>query len=868
MEVHIFGAMALILFLHLPRLAMSHGSSGTKDEKKVLHIGVILDFGSLLSNESRIALDIARRDFSAHSRGYKLKLHYENSGGKPVQAVSSAGRLIKSKKVMAIIGPETWKTTELVAELANQFQVPTISLARNPSGSTTPGLIEMGNDGSKEIKCIANIVQSYNRRRVVTIYEEDAYNDNHSLSLYLSLGLQDVGSEIEDRVVFPPFSSLVDPESGVKEKLRKFRGKPSPVFVLLDLSLPMAGHLFREADRMGLFRGDSIWILSVKLFSLLVSAADPSIVMPFAKAGCANIGLVAEADLPNVSNNRRYSDFSRKFRSKAKHKAVGNNYMNYMISPGIHALRAYDSLTILTNAVIGASTTEITDPEFIVKRVLSQSRSFDGLSGKIAFKDGRMLDPGKVGLVSMLGASSKWLGNEVKVQSCEQQVLCNINSGSVEDTSNIGYSNGAAVTGRCFVQPDVHQSHQSSMKIVVPSPTPLDKFVKEMDDSSGSGGKTTRYAGFCIDVFNEILSILNRSQTFVPDFHSSGSSTYDNLVESVHNKTYEAAVGDITILADRSKIVEFTQPFIESGLSMIVVEGRDEKKTWIFLKPFTPTMWMATGSVLICTMLTVWFLEQPVNPEFRGPWKNQLATALWFTFSSLFLAHRERIYRNLTRTVIVVWLFMALILTQSYTASLTSMLTVQRLKPNEITMEWLKQHNSKVGCDDSTFLCHYLESVHNFSRDVIVGISNYTEFYVQLKSGRIKAAFMEYPYERAFLSLYCKGFSVTHQSYRFGGFGFVFQNGSSWTAKFSEAILELSESGKLKRISDLWFNQECLTENASTSSDPDTHSLGLDSFWALYIFSLGTSMLCMTFSMKSGNAQVNINDQLEDDDAN
>lgn len=88
-------------------------------------------------------------------------------------------------------------------------------------------------------------------------------------------------------------------------------------------------------------------------------------------------------------------------------------------------------------------------------------------------------------------------------------------------------------------------------------------------------------------------------------------------------------------------MVDFTQPYIESGLSMIVLAEADKNKTWMFLKPFTPTMWMATGALLICTMLTVWILEQPVNPEFGGPWTDQLATALWFTFTSLFLAQSK-----------------------------------------------------------------------------------------------------------------------------------------------------------------------------------------------------------------------------------
>jgi len=108
-------------------------------------------------------------------------------------------------------------------------------------------------------------------------------------------------------------------------------------------------------------------------------------------------------------------------------------------------------------------------------------------------------------------------------------------------------------------------------------------------------------------------------------------------------KSYDAVIGDITLLADRMQYVDFTLPFAESGLSMIV-PAKPEGSAWMFMKPFTLGMWVATGAILIYTMLVVWFLERPSNPEFNGPWKNQMSTALWFTFSSLFFAHSK--YRN------------------------------------------------------------------------------------------------------------------------------------------------------------------------------------------------------------------------------
>lgn len=105
-------------------------------------------------------------------------------------------------------------------------------------------------------------------------------------------------------------------------------------------------------------------------------------------------------------------------------------------------------------------------------------------------------------------------------------------------------------------------------------------------------------------------------------------------------KTYDAVIGDVTILEERLQYVDFTMPYAESGLSMIVTE-KSEESTWMFMKPFTWQMWVATGAVLMYTMVVVWCLERKPNPEFQGNWKSQISTALMFTFSSLFFAHSK-----------------------------------------------------------------------------------------------------------------------------------------------------------------------------------------------------------------------------------
>ena len=105
---------------------------------------------------------------------------------------------------------------------------------------------------------------------------------------------------------------------------------------------------------------------------------------------------------------------------------------------------------------------------------------------------------------------------------------------------------------------------------------------------------------------------------------------------------YDAVVGDITMVANHSMYVDFSLPYTESGLSMVVLVKDDESKNlWIFLKPLSLNLWLTTGAAFIFTGLVVWVLEHRVNSGFRGPPKQQLGLIFWFSFSTLTFAHSK-----------------------------------------------------------------------------------------------------------------------------------------------------------------------------------------------------------------------------------
>ena len=82
-------------------------------------------------------------------------------------------------------------------------------------------------------------------------------------------------------------------------------------------------------------------------------------------------------------------------------------------------------------------------------------------------------------------------------------------------------------------------------------------------------------------------------------------------------------------MASRTKIVDFTQPYIESGLVVVVPVRKLHSSAWAFLRPFTPSMWGVTAAFFLLVGVVVWILEHRVNNEFRGPLKKQLVTLLW-----------------------------------------------------------------------------------------------------------------------------------------------------------------------------------------------------------------------------------------------
>ena len=91
-------------------------------------------------------------------------------------------------------------------------------------------------------------------------------------------------------------------------------------------------------------------------------------------------------------------------------------------------------------------------------------------------------------------------------------------------------------------------------------------------------------------------------------------------------QAFDAVVGDVAIVTNRTKLVDFAQPFASSGLVIVAPVDNSKASAWVFLKPFKADMWCVTASSFVLIGVVIWILEHRVNDDFRGPPKRQIIT--------------------------------------------------------------------------------------------------------------------------------------------------------------------------------------------------------------------------------------------------
>ncbi|XP_022951993.1 glutamate receptor 2.1-like isoform X3 [Cucurbita moschata] len=729
----------------------------TAGEAQNVSVGVVLDMESWVGKVGLSCIDMSLSELYEANPHYKTRvvLHRRDSAGDVVGAAAAAVDLINNNKVEAILGPTTSMQTNFVIKLAHKAHVPILTFtASSPSLAShrSPYFFRLTHTDSAQVAAIRDLLKFYNWRQVVLIYQDDEFGDG--MLPYLIDALQGVNARV-------PYQSIIDPtatEDQIEEELYKLMTMPTRVF-LVHMLPSLAIRLFAKANQIGMMREGYVWILTDATTNLLDS-------MPSSVLKSMEGALGVRTYVPKSMELDR-------FKIKWKREFVMENSVPNDPYLDIFGLWAYDAARALAIAVekTGAKNftfenpnrgQNLTDLETLgvsrngekIVEALSKTK-FMGLTGNYEIVNGQ-LQSAEFEIVNVNSNG----GNRVGFWNPEKGLLSN-------NMTVIWPGNTAAVP-KGWEFPTAGKR----LRIGVPVKEGYSEFVRV-------NGK--KVEGYCRDVFDAVIEALPYALPFdyIPFALPNGSraGSYDDLIMQVNTGVYDGAIGDITIVANRSKYVDFTLPFTDSGVSMVVpTKANSMNRAWLFLKPLTVGLWITSLCFFVFMGFVVWILEHRINPAFRGPPSHHIGTSLWYSFCTMVFAQRETLISNLARFVVVIWFFVMFVLTQSYTASLTSLLTVQQLQPTIININELLTKQSWVGYLDGSFVWGLLTSVG------IKNLKSYRspeELDKLLKlggsNGGIDAAFDETPYIKLFLSKFPNKYITANPTYKTDGFGFTYQ---------------------------------------------------------------------------------------------
>ncbi|WOL04889.1 glutamate receptor 3.4-like isoform X1 [Canna indica] len=641
------GSLTLLACCVLAALvgSMAASVSNTSSRPAEISIGTLFTFNSTIGRAAKLAIELAVDDVNRNPKvlgGTKLKLLEQDTNCSGFLGMVEALRLME-KQVAAVIGPQSSGIAHVITHVVNEMHVPLLSFAAtDPTLSSLeyPYLIRTTQNDYFQMNAIADLIAYYGWREVIAIFVDDDFGRGGITALGDALAKK--RSKISYKAAFP---SIAD-RNAINDLLVKVNLMESRVYVV-HVNPDSGLTFFSVAKTLGMLGSGYVWIASDWLASVLDSAetpVDPNTMELLQGA------IVLRQHTPD-------SDLKRSFASRWDDMLRIGQASS---SLNTYALYAYDSVWLLAHAIdqfldegetvafsddsrlqdansssLHLSRLKIFDSghKLLDKLLLT---NFTGVSGQVQFDSvGNLIHPA-YDILNIGGTGSRRLGfwsNYSGLSVVAPEVLygkpLNISASSKQLYAAI-WPGETTVTPRGWVFPN----NGKPLRIGVPYRTSYKEFVSK--DNSPDNVK-----GYCIDVFKAAISLLPYPvpSQFILFGDGKKNPSYNDLVEKVYENHFDAAVGDIAIVTNRTRVVDFTQPYVESGLVIVAPVKEGNSSPWAFLKPFSIQMWCVTGVFFLLVGAVVWILEHRMNTEFRGSPTKQLVTIFWFSFSTMFFAH-------------------------------------------------------------------------------------------------------------------------------------------------------------------------------------------------------------------------------------
>ena len=190
-------------------------------------------------------------------------------------------------------------------------------------------------------------------------------------------------------------------------------------------------------------------------------------------------------------------------------------------------------------------------------------------------------------------------------------------------------------------------------------------------DANGS------YQGLAYDLWEDVAHDLGVQYKIV-------EYDMEGLLAAVHTGKVDAGVSALGLTAERETVMDFSQAFYYSGLGIAVAMQTESIVARVLNAVLSLRVLFYVGSLMVLLLVVgvlVWALERRRNPEHFRPGRRGIGDGMWWSAVTMTsVGYGDATPKTLLgRALAMVWMFASVALLASFTAGITSSLTLDSL---------------------------------------------------------------------------------------------------------------------------------------------------------------------------------------------
>ncbi|XP_048581549.1 glutamate receptor ionotropic, kainate 2 isoform X2 [Nematostella vectensis] len=388
-----------------------------------------------------------------------------------------------------------------------------------------------------------------------------------------------------------------------------------------------------------------------------------------------------------------------------------------------------------------------------------------------------------------------------------------------------------------------------------------------------------RFEGAVIDLLDRLSEILHFNYTIYmsPDgrvgVENPVTGNWDGVINELIQERADLAVGPITITSHRWKVIDFTQPFMTSGIGVVMGTENSPKPYFRFLEPFKSDLWITIFGAVLGMGVVNWLFSvvspfgfygrcvQSINKRVKKSYLKQkyslsFLNSIWSS-AAYYLGQGPDGNHPVSasgRAAVAVWWFVITILGATYTANMAAFLTTTRMQTPIRRIEDLSsQTEIAYGCVENSLTQNFFQSSSVQRYQMMweymklrrsLQPDTYTAIERTLKG---KYAFIHDAPILEYLArkTYCGRIKLIggYDTRTFGNahYGFALPKKSPYTNLLSVEILKLVQSGIAKTMIEEWMIERtpCAPLDEAEEQDAkssDTSKMGINNMLGVFIF--------------------------------